>query len=152
MPDEDPASGPDSGAQSTIAPSPGGAAPGQVPSGQPGAGGGTLPPAGAPGSQAIKPEGVLAFGRGLAGQGMHFLFMALKLMPPGEEFDSIHKAYSVLNKHFKKQELPQGGGMPGMPGMPGMGGPPQGGGMPGMPPQTATPNVPRGPAPMGMPA
>jgi hypothetical protein len=96
----------------------------------------------------------MAFGRGLAGQGMQFLFMATKLMPPGEEYDTIHKAYSILSKHFKKQDLPQGQGMPQVPQFPGMPGAQPGGqpgGQPGAP-QTATPNLPRGPAPMPMPA
>ena len=97
----------------------------------------------------------MAFGRGLAGQGMQFLFMATKLMPPGEEYDTIHKAYSILSKHFKKQDLPQGGGMPQVPQFPGMpGASPQGPGQAQPPggPQTGTPNLPRGPAPMPMPA
>jgi hypothetical protein len=114
-----------------------------------------LPPAGAPGAQSVPPQGMIALGRAFAGQGMHFLFMSTKLFPPGEEYDTIHKAYSILSKHFRKQELPQGApGMPNVPQFPGMdggGGQDQGapGGGAGAPP-TATPNLPRGPMPMPM--
>jgi hypothetical protein len=113
-----------------------------------------LPPAGAPGAQSVPPQGMIALGRAFAGQGMHFLFMSTKLFPPGEEYDTIHKAYSILSKHFRKQELPQGApGMPNVPQFPGMdGGSGQDQGAPGGAgaPPTATPNLPRGPMPMPM--
>jgi hypothetical protein len=109
---------------------------GGVPSGQ---GGGpdqasnNLPPSGAPGAQPVEPHGMVMLGRSFVAEAVRFLFMAIKALPPGEEFDMAHKVYSQLSRHFKigpdqaksgqsQAAQPQ---MPGAP-QPGQGAPPRG--------------------------
>src|SRR5258708_34335151 len=95
MPDPATAGRPSTGA---IAPPDGGGSSGQ---GGPDQGGGNLPPSGAPGAQPVQQVGMQALGRSFVAQAVKFLFMAIKALPPGEEFDMAHKTYSQLGKHFK---------------------------------------------------
>lgn len=114
---------------------------------------GATPPVASAGAQQPVPQaGALAQMRGLAGIGLHFLDMAVRLGPGSDERDFIMHHVNALAKRFKKQSPPgqdlspaqlplvpgQGGGPPG---------PPMMGGGPGSTAQPATPNLPRGPMP-----
>lgn len=110
---------------------------------------GAAPPVATAGAQQPGPQpGAMAQMRGLAGIGLHFLDLAVRLGPGGDERDFLMNHVHALSKRFKRQSPPgqdlSSAQLPLVPG-PGGGGPPPMG--PGSTAQPATPNLPRGPMP-----